>query len=152
MAGRKSRNSISVKMCPQQRARHEAYNEPSKQTQRWMEEARQRVCAHLNHQKSCQVCTSTAAAERQNQLTAQLKAAEARNRVRQLRLHYQDLKEQEINLMISCQSTAQRAVRLEHLLTVSQRKINHTDCMDQLQRRRVEEILEDEEGLTINRR
>ncbi|KAK7132057.1 hypothetical protein R3I93_018569 [Phoxinus phoxinus] len=140
MAGRKSQNSISVKMCPQQRARHEAYNEPSKQTQRWMAEARQRVCAHLNHQKSCQVCTSTAAAERQNQLTAQLKAAEARNR------------EQEINLMISCQSNAQRAARLEHLLSVRQGKINHTDCMDQLQRRRVEEILEDEKGLTINRR
>ncbi|XP_048034324.1 uncharacterized protein LOC125260153 isoform X2 [Megalobrama amblycephala] len=60
--------------------------------------------------------------------------------------------EQEINLMISCQSNAQRAVRLEHLLTVRERKINHTDCMDQLQRRRVEEILEDEKGLTINRR
>lgn len=92
MAGRKSRNSISVKMCPQQRARHEAYSEPSKETQRWMAEARQRVCTHLNHQKSRQVCDPTAAAERQNQLTAQLKAAEARNRVRQLRLHYQDLK------------------------------------------------------------
>ncbi|XP_048034323.1 protein LKAAEAR1-like isoform X1 [Megalobrama amblycephala] len=152
MAGRKSRNSISVKMCPQQRARHEAYNEPSKETQRWMAEARQRVCMHLNHQKSRQVCNPNTAAERQNQLTAQLKAAEARNRVRQLRRHYQDLKEQEINLMISCQSNAQRAVRLEHLLTVRERKINHTDCMDQLQRRRVEEILEDEKGLTINRR
>lgn len=79
-------------MCPQQRARHEAYSEPSKEAQSWMAVARQRVCTHLNNQKSHQVCKLTAAAERQNQLTAQLKAAEARNRVRQLRQHYQNLK------------------------------------------------------------
>lgn len=92
MAGRESRSSVCVKMCLQQRARHEAYSEPSKEAQSWMAAARQRVCAHLNNQKSRQVCKLTAAAERQNQLTAQLKAAEARNRVRQLRQHYQNLK------------------------------------------------------------
>ncbi|XP_050952734.1 protein LKAAEAR1-like isoform X2 [Labeo rohita] len=151
MAGRQSQSRICLKICPQQRTRHEAYSEPSKEVQSWMAAANQRVHAHQNNQNSRQVCKLTAAAERQNQLTAQLKAAEARNRVRQLRQHYQHLKEQEISLMISCQSNAQRAVRLEQLLPVSERKINHTDCMDQLQRRRVEEIL-DEKGLTINRR
>ncbi|TRY84014.1 hypothetical protein DNTS_013561 [Danionella cerebrum] len=60
--------------------------------------------------------------------------------------------EQEINLMISCQSTAQRAVRLEQFLSVRESKIKPTDCMDQLQRRRVEEILEDEHALTLKRR
>ncbi|KAL1249764.1 hypothetical protein QQF64_020769, partial [Cirrhinus molitorella] len=138
--------------CLQQKARYEAYSEPSKEAQSWMAAARLRVHAHQNDQKSRQVCKRTAAAERQNQLTAQLKAAEAGNRARQLKQHYQHLKEQEINLMISCQSNAQRAVRLEQLLPVRERKINHTDCMDQLQRQRVEEILEDEKGLTINRR
>ncbi|XP_073679720.1 protein LKAAEAR1-like [Garra rufa] len=152
MPGRPSRSSICVKMCPQQRARHEAYSELSKEAQSWMAAARLRVHAHQNNQKPRQVCKLTAAAERQNQLTAQLKAAEARNRVRQLRQHYEHLKEQEINLMISCQSNAQRAVRLEQLLPVRERKIIHTECMDQLQRRRVEEILEDEKGLTINHR
>ncbi|XP_059384617.1 protein LKAAEAR1-like [Carassius carassius] len=152
MAGRESRSSVCVKMCPQQRARHEAYSEPSKEAQSWMAAARQRVCTHQNNQKPRQVCKLTAAAERQNQLTAQLKAAEARNRVRQLRQHYQNLKEQEINLMMSCQSNTQRAVRLEQLLLVRERKINHTDCMDQLQRRRIEEILEDEKGLSISRK
>lgn len=92
MARRESRSSVRVKMCSQQRARHEAYSEPSKEAQSWMAVARQRVCTHLNNQKSSQVCKLTAAAERQNQLTAQLKAAEARNRVRQLRQHYQNLK------------------------------------------------------------
>ncbi|XP_051516222.1 protein LKAAEAR1-like [Myxocyprinus asiaticus] len=154
MAGRESdRNRGDVTMCPQQRARYQAYSEPSKEAQGWMAAARQRVSAQIINKKFRQINNPAAAADaRHNQLTAQLKAAEARNRIRQLRLRYQDLRAQEINLMISCQCNAQRAVRLEKLLPVRERKINHTDSMDQLQRQRVEEILGDEKGLTIHRR
>ncbi|XP_051961957.1 protein LKAAEAR1-like [Xyrauchen texanus] len=154
MAGRESdRNRGDMKMCPQQRARYQVYSEPSKEAQGWMAAASQRVSAHLINQNSRQIINPASAADaRHNKLTAQLKAAEARNRVRQLRLRYQDLRAQEINLMISCQCNAQRAVRLEQLLPVRERKINHTESMDQLQRQRVEEILEDEKGLTIHRR
>ncbi|KAK1801673.1 hypothetical protein P4O66_022316, partial [Electrophorus voltai] len=59
--------------------------------------------------------------------------------------------EQEMNLMISCQSNAQSAIRLELLLLAREKRVNIRDSLDQLQRRRVEEILEDDKGLTIIR-
>uniref|UniRef100_A0A673WRG6 Uncharacterized protein n=1 Tax=Salmo trutta TaxID=8032 RepID=A0A673WRG6_SALTR len=70
---------------------------------------------------------------RQDLIIGQLKAAEARNRVRQMRLQYRNMRTQEINLMISCQSSAHTAVRLELLLPTEESKINTIDCLDKLQ-------------------
>ncbi|CAB1335773.1 unnamed protein product [Coregonus sp. 'balchen'] len=138
------------RMCPQQRARYLAYEEPPKEAKTWMAMSRQRVSAWespgtggkrqtpVGHQH----CDERDEDEkrRHDLIIGQLKAAEARNRT------------QEINLMISCQSSAQTAVRLELLLPTEESKINTIDCLDKLQRKRVEEILDDEKGLTIKRR
>ncbi|XP_026877436.2 protein LKAAEAR1 [Electrophorus electricus] len=141
-------------MCPQQRARYLAYAEPSKEVRGWMAASRQRVSTRLSQERKerqkdqLQVPDSKL---RQDALIGQLKAAEARNRIRQMRLQYQNLREQEMNLMISCQSNAQSAIRLELLLLAREKRVNIRDSLDQLQRRRVEEILEDDKGLTIIR-
>ncbi|KAL7860072.1 hypothetical protein SRHO_G00152190 [Serrasalmus rhombeus] len=142
------------RMCPQQRARHLAYAEPSKEAKGWMAASKQRVRAQLAQERTASEKNPQHGLDsklHQDVLVGQLKADEARNRIRRMRLQYQNLRAQEINLMISCQPSAQSAVRLELLLSAQERKMNSTDSLDQLQRRRVEEILEDERGLTIIR-
>ncbi|KAL2103513.1 hypothetical protein ACEWY4_000381 [Coilia grayii] len=157
------RSSDLKKMCPQQRARCQAYLEPSKEAQRSMSLAKQRVCATIAKEKSLQNDNTTGdMKKRQDSLIGQLKAAEARNRIRQMRLNYHNfraesplflanLQAQEINVMISSQTTAQGALRVELLLPASESKMKTSDSLGKLQRRRVEEILDDERGLTLNR-
>lgn len=94
MEGRISDRGQTVKMCPQHRARLQAY-EPSKDAQRWMAAAGARARVHLTQQKSDQMCNASSvapASDRQRQIIAQLKAAEARNRVRNLRLRYEHIR------------------------------------------------------------
>ncbi|XP_066558428.1 protein LKAAEAR1 [Amia ocellicauda] len=88
---------------------------------------------------------------RQDALVGQMKAAEARSRVRLMRLRYQSMRSQEIKHLISCQPTGQRAVRLELLLPVKTERFSPVNALDKRERRRIEEILEDDRGLTINR-
>ncbi|XP_037397575.1 protein LKAAEAR1 isoform X2 [Pygocentrus nattereri] len=129
------------RMCPQQRARHLAYAEPSKEAKGWMAASKQRVRARLAQERTASEKNPQHGLDsklHQDVLVGQLKADEARNRIRRMRLQYQN-------------PSAQSAVRLELLLSAQERKMNSTDSLDQLQRRRVEEILEDERGLTIIR-
>lgn len=95
MAGRKSdRGDTGAPRCPLQQARLQAY-EPPKDAQRWMAAAGARARAHMTKQKSDQMCKPSASAspsDRQQQLVAQLKAAEARARVRNLRLSYEGIR------------------------------------------------------------
>ncbi|XP_062398076.1 protein LKAAEAR1-like [Sardina pilchardus] len=152
----RSSNLDMNKMCPQQRARCLAYMEPSKEAQRWTALAKQRVCETINvtKEKGRQDSNSRRPSDdktRQDALVGQLKAAEARNRIRQKRLNYHNYRAQEINLMISSQDTAQRALRVELLLPTSKSKMKTNDSLDKLQRRRVEEILDDERELTLSR-
>ncbi|XP_047663387.1 protein LKAAEAR1 [Tachysurus fulvidraco] len=151
-----NKKSVDLKkMCPQQKARYLAYAEPSKEVQAWMAASNQRILSRLAHErkKSCVENPTQDQNTKVNHdtLIGQLKAAEARNRIRQMRLKYHNLKMQEINLMISSQASVQSAVRLQ-LLLATEKQRNNADCLDQLQRRRVEEILDDEKGLTIIRR
>ncbi|KAI7794401.1 hypothetical protein IRJ41_015077, partial [Triplophysa rosa] len=93
-AGRKSDRGETVKMCPQQRARLQAY-EASKDAQKWMAAAGARARVHLTKQKFGGTCNPSSAApvsDRQKQIIAQLKATEARNRVRNLRLRYERIR------------------------------------------------------------
>lgn len=94
MAGRKFDRGETVKMGPQQRARLQAY-EPSKDAQRWMAAAGARARVHLTVQKSGGMRNPSSAApecDRQKQIIAQLKATEARNRVRNMRLRYERIR------------------------------------------------------------
>ncbi|KAJ8265257.1 hypothetical protein COCON_G00143560 [Conger conger] len=151
----RSRGSVTAaelkRMCPQQRARYLAYEEPSKDVQKVMSVTNQRLCARKAATKSKKMAEEDLEKKRQDTLIGQLKAAEARNRVRHMRLRYQNRRAQEINVMIACQPTALKAVRLEMLLPTKVSQLSSFDSLDRLERRRVEEILEDVKGLTINR-
>ncbi|XP_064154143.1 protein LKAAEAR1-like [Anguilla rostrata] len=153
----RNRGSVTAaelkRMCPQQRARYLAYEEPSKEVQKVMSVTNQRLCARKAEARKNQETAQNEDLEkkRQDTLIGQLKAAEARNRIRHMRLRYQNRRAQEINLMIACQPTALKAVRLEMLLPTKVSQLRGCDSLDRLERRRIEEILEDEKGLTINR-
>uniref|UniRef100_UPI00398F22D1 protein LKAAEAR1-like n=1 Tax=Pristiophorus japonicus TaxID=55135 RepID=UPI00398F22D1 len=99
---------------------------------------------HLN-------CYQKLEQKKQEHLLGQLKAAESHKKIHNMRLRYQTMRAAEINHLIASQPTARKAIRLEALLPPQQEHINLKDTLDKLQRRRVEEIMNDEAGLTINR-
>lgn len=83
------------KMCPQQRARYLAYEEPPKEVQNVMDASRQRVCSRLAALKiqPMPVKNSHEADKRRaDTITCQLKAAEALNRMRFLKIRQQQVK------------------------------------------------------------
>ncbi|KAL1785858.1 hypothetical protein HispidOSU_009848 [Sigmodon hispidus] len=82
-------------------------------------------------------------AERQNRLLGVLKAAEARNRVRALRMRYTRMRAEEITLQIQRQGTARSAIRLELFLPPQLKPTKIPDPLDRRERRRVETILEE---------
>ncbi|KAK6308259.1 hypothetical protein J4Q44_G00215300 [Coregonus suidteri] len=132
-------------MCPQQKARYLAYEEPPKEAQGVMDAARQRLCARLTKCKGRQATVNAAQQSeraRRDTIIGQLKAAEARNRVRVMRLRHQNIRTQEISLMIACQPTAQMALRLELLLPQEETGLNVRDPFDKLQRKRIEQLLD----------
>lgn len=89
--------------------------------------------------------------EKHSQLIGQLKAAEARNRLRTMRIRYQNNRAAEVKHLISCQPTAIKAVRLQAMVPSVPDRGSPGDDMDKLERKRVEDLVEDEYGLTINR-
>uniref|UniRef100_W5MDE6 LKAAEAR motif containing 1 n=2 Tax=Lepisosteus oculatus TaxID=7918 RepID=W5MDE6_LEPOC len=143
------------KMSLLQKARYLAYEEPSKEVVNSVLISKQRLRGRAPVSRNPQKNPDPEAEEQQRKqdtVIGQLRAAEARNRVRSMRVRYQSMRAQEINHLISCQPTAQKAVRLELLLPAKLEKISPgNDAVDKLERKRIEEILEDERGLTINR-
>ncbi|XP_004430563.1 PREDICTED: protein LKAAEAR1 [Ceratotherium simum simum] len=81
-------------------------------------------------------------AERQERLLGVLKAAEARGRVRALRLRYTRMRAEEISLLILHQKSARAAIRLE-LFLPPLKPTRIRDPLDRQERRRVETILEE---------
>ncbi|XP_038606593.1 protein LKAAEAR1 isoform X2 [Tachyglossus aculeatus] len=71
--------------------------------------------------------------ERQAQQIGVLRAAEARNRIRALRLRYVQMRAQEIKYLIINQETAQAALRLEALLLPCLNPQKLPDSLDQNQ-------------------
>ncbi|XP_073731143.1 protein LKAAEAR1-like isoform X2 [Misgurnus anguillicaudatus] len=148
MARARSDRKKMMKTCPQQTARFQAYDEPSKDVQKWTSAARTRVSVYQTKQKCSQICNPVSPAPKTDhlkQVTTQLKATEAQDRIRNMRLRHQHLKAEEINAMITRQIDARGAVRQEYLLKPCRsvnKRMNHKDNLDPLQRR-VEEILED---------
>lgn len=92
-----NKKSVDLKrMCPQQKARYLVYAEPSKEVQAWMAASHQRVLSRLAHEK--EKAWGSNSLQDQNSklthdtLTGQLKAAEARDRIHQMRLKCHTLK------------------------------------------------------------
>ncbi|XP_022103570.1 protein LKAAEAR1-like [Acanthaster planci] len=140
-------------MDPTLRSKYLAYEDPPKQSSEAMEMSHKRI----QEQKKVESIKSKQAAhvdlekEKHSQLIGQLKAAEARNRLRVMRLRYQSNRAQEVKHLISCQPTAIKAVRLQAMVPPVPDRNSPGDALDKLQRSRVETVLEDERGLTINR-
>ncbi|XP_002830598.3 protein LKAAEAR1 isoform X2 [Pongo pygmaeus] len=88
-------------------------------------------------------------AERQNRLLGVLKAAEARGRVRALRLRYTRMRAEEIALLLQRQKSARAAIRLELFLPPQLKPTRIPDPLDRQERRRVETILEENVDGTI---
>ncbi|KAK0064902.1 protein LKAAEAR1 [Biomphalaria pfeifferi] len=89
--------------------------------------------------------------EKHAKLIGQLKAAEARNRLRTIRLRYQANKAQEISHLIACQPVALKAVRLQALVPPHSEIKEKGDLLDKFSRHRVEALLNDMKGLLTNR-
>ncbi|XP_025057518.1 protein LKAAEAR1 isoform X1 [Alligator sinensis] len=137
-------------MSPQQRSRYLAFVEPT-------EEIVKSILASpavAMEKMAPEYIKRSGDAEQKKQarVIGLLKAAEARNRLRNLRLRFQDLRAQEINHLISCQKTARGALRLEAFLPPRKNMQKLADCLDTVQRSRVEEILEDKTGEIFIRR
>ncbi|XP_061486218.1 protein LKAAEAR1 [Rhineura floridana] len=132
------------KMTPEQTARYLAFADPSDPKVKAMLAAvlmKDRVLVKEQEKET-----------EQKNLVGVLKAAEARNRLRNARLQYQNLRAQEINFLISFQRNAKGAVRLEVFLPPRKNLRKLADCMNTVQRGRIEEILADETGEIFIRR
>ncbi|CAN2391724.1 Family of unknown function with LKAAEAR motif [Pristimantis euphronides] len=105
------------KMDPKQRARHMAYEQPSKSIAASLLVTQNRLKEHaLKSVPEPPKRVLDPEEERQRKVVGQLKAAEARNRIRLRRLRYQYMRAEEVKHLISCQPTARDAIRLEIFL------------------------------------
>ncbi|CAK8683344.1 unnamed protein product [Clavelina lepadiformis] len=143
------------KMAPQERARYMAYEEPTKEQQEIRDIAQKRVKdarLQVKLQRPHRSSEEELEKQKHSKLIGQLKAAEARNRIRVMRLQYQAMRAHEIKHLIACQPTSLKALRFEALVPPYIDNSNPGDQLDKLERARVELILEDEMGITINRK
>ncbi|KAL5015081.1 hypothetical protein ScPMuIL_009351 [Solemya velum] len=142
------------KMAPQEKSRYMAYEEPPKQVLEAQQNSRKRL---VDESKRLMRSNPAASEEelvekdKHEKLIGQLKAAEARNRLRIMRLRYQSNKSQEISHLIACQPSALKSVRLQALVPSSFEKKGRKDSLDKMERELVEKLLEDAQGLMTNR-
>lgn len=91
--------------------------------------------------------------ERHERLIGQLKAAEARNRTRIMKMRYFHSKQDEIDHLIESQPTATKAVRLEAFLPpVKQEKLKVDSTLTPIQRRRLEGLIDDNMNSLVERK
>ncbi|KAI8506111.1 PREDICTED: protein LKAAEAR1-like [Branchiostoma belcheri] len=142
------------KMAPQEKSKYLAYEEPSKPVQEAQASTLKRVRDLRKAQRRANPPMSMdefVEKEKHSKLIGQLKAAEARNRLRVMRLRYQSNRAQEVKHLIACQPHSLKALRLEALVPPYLDNANPGDKLDRMQRARVEGILEDDKGLTTVR-
>jgi len=142
------------KLAPQQRSRYLAYEEPPKDVSDAQTATVKRLIdQRKRHQKQFEPLSREEEEERDKhaKLIGQLKAAEARNRLRIMRLRYQANRAQEISHLIACQPVALKAVRLQALVPPYLEMKDKGDKLDKFDRKRVEDLLEDSKGLIVNR-
>uniref|UniRef100_A0A8C5WGL8 LKAAEAR motif containing 1 n=1 Tax=Leptobrachium leishanense TaxID=445787 RepID=A0A8C5WGL8_9ANUR len=140
------------KMNPVQRARCLAYDQPGKEVAASLVLTNGRIREHIL--KSFQEMPQTSRdpeQDKQTKVVGQLKAAEARNRIRLMRFRFQCMRAQELNNLISCQPTARDAIRLEVFLPPRPKTMGPRVLLDRFQRERVEDLLADDRQLQINR-
>ncbi|KAI6655105.1 hypothetical protein LOD99_2394 [Oopsacas minuta] len=150
------------KMCLVQRSRYLAYQKPNKEVEEAQNIAKVRVQTKLQSSRD-QLPTENELAvfKLRDQLTGELKSAEARARVKNLKLKYEDCRNREMNRIFLAQPTSLRALKLSALL---EEPINEAKkirafsrmlgggCLNEIDRIRCETIIDDKQGLTIERR
>jgi len=142
------------KLSPQEKSRYLAYEPPAKECNDAMSAAKKRLKDLKAKQKRLQKPTPSDEVEemeKHTRLIGQLKAAEARNRIRLMRLRYQNNRASEVNHLISCQPTALKSVRLQSLVPPYAEKVFIRDVLGKNERSRVNALLEDETGLETAR-
>ncbi|XP_027050633.1 protein LKAAEAR1-like [Pocillopora damicornis] len=142
------------KLPPQQRSKYLAYEPAPKECNEAMSAARKRLKEMDKSKRKQQKpppYEEVVEGERHTKIIGQLKAAEARNRIRLMRLRYQNNRSSEVNHLIGCQPTALKAVRLQSLVPPSPDKIYIRDLLVKNERYRVNSLLEDETGLETAR-
>ncbi|CAH2303253.1 Hypothetical predicted protein [Pelobates cultripes] len=150
-----AKNTISQaelrKMNPVQRARCLAYEQPKKEVATSLVLTNSRIREHtLKCLQETPQTMRDPEQEKQAKVVGQLKAAEARNRIRLMRFRFQCMRAQELNNLISCQPTARDAIRLEALLPRRPITVSPQVSLDRFQER-VEILLEDDRELLISR-
>ncbi|KAJ7370499.1 hypothetical protein OS493_032065 [Desmophyllum pertusum] len=142
------------KLPPQQRSKYLAYEPASKECGEAMSAARKRLKEQdksTRKQQKPPPIEEVVESDKHTKIIGQLKAAEARNRIRLMRLRYQNNRSSEVTHLISCQPTALKAVRLQSLVPPSPDKIYIRDLLVKNERYRVNSLLEDETGLETAR-
>lgn len=142
------------KLSTQERSRYLAYESPPKDCSEAMSAARKRLKDLKKAKKRLEKpppLDEVAEIDKHTRLIGQLKAAEARNRIRLMRLRYQNNRASEVNHLISCQPTALKSVRLQSLVPPYADKICIRDVLGKNERCRVNALLEDETGLETAR-
>merc|ERR1711976_957851 len=141
-------------LAPQLKSRYMAYEEPPKSVAEAQMSTKKRLIDLKKRRLKQNQPPSTMEIDEKDKhekLIGQLKAAEARNRIRIMRLRYEANRAQEINHLTACQPTARKAVRMQALLPVRPEDRSQGDTLDKLSRARVECLLEDAQGILISR-
>ncbi|KAH9495150.1 Protein lkaaear1 [Bulinus truncatus] len=130
-----------------------AYHEPPKEIQDAQYNTKKRLMERKLKIKVENLLSEKDAKEKEKheKLIGQLKAAEARNRLRNIRLRYNANRAQEISHLIACQPVALKAVRLQALVPPHSETKEKGDVLDKFSRQRVEALLNDMQGLLTNR-
>ncbi|XP_059177839.1 uncharacterized protein LOC131957139 isoform X1 [Physella acuta] len=142
------------KLPPQLKSRYMAYQEPPKEVMDAQAISKKRLLERKQKLNTKNIPLNEKEAEEKEKhakLIGQLKAAEARNRLRVMRLRYQANRAQEISHLIACQPVALKAVRLQALVPPHAEIKEKGDLLDKFSRQRVEALLKDVHGLLTNR-
>lgn len=137
-------------MNPRERARYLAYQEAPRDVQLNVQAANRRLRDAARNRTSFEQADGRGDDEKRvyNILIGQLKAAEARDRIRLMRLQYQAMRSHEIRHLISCQPTSLKAIRFEALVPAKVDNDNPDDELDKMERKRVESILDDDAAMS----
>lgn len=138
-----------------QRSRYLAYEPVPKDLQERKGECvrriRDRKTQEYEQQRHQPSLSEVIEAERNSELVGELKASEARRRLRDMRAGYEQYKLEELKQLIASQPSSIEAVRLKTFVPPSPHTWAAPDLLSKRDRIRCEVLLEDEQGLTTNR-
>lgn len=143
-----------------QRSRYLAYQKPNKEVEEAQNLAKTRIQSKFQSNTD-KLPRDFSQDKLRDKLTGELKSAEARARVNNLKLKYEDCRNTEMDRIFLSQPTSLRALRLSALLeeplngAKKLRAFSRTrgaDTLNEIDRIRCEVIIGDKQGLTIERK